>query len=283
MAGLLKKIKQESARTGGNKKKLLWVPKDGKKRIRFLQEIDDGLEVQCHDSYSNGIDNTLCLKEIGKDCPYCDDEDIRKRSMFVWSVYDYDANEVKLAAYAFNQCTPVSQFMAYAEHNGTITDRDYILTKTGSATDTSYAMMPQDRRKIKNTKIKPFSKQQTLKILTEAWSFKGEVEESDGFDDINSPEESEYTDMSKKELYELCVERELDVPKKPADAKKKPSTFFIRLLEEADQAEEDWNDEDDTEDWDDESDGWDDEDFEDDDGELPWKTPGKKKSKKKKK
>ena len=47
--------------------------------------------------------------------------------------------------------------------------------------------------------------------------------------------------MSPKELYELCKERGIKA------APKKPANFYIGLLEEYDQAHEDWGDEDDGE------------------------------------
>ena len=50
--------------------------------------------------------------------------------------------------------------------------------------------------------------------------------------------------MSPKELYKLCKDREIEcVPKKAAK-------YYINLLEEYDQAEEDWGEEeDDDDDW----------------------------------
>ena len=52
--------------------------------------------------------------------------------------------------------------------------------------------------------------------------------------------------MSAKELYNLCKERDIDVQPK------KPEKYYIRLLEEYDDAHEDWeddSDEDDEDDW----------------------------------
>ena len=74
-------------------------------------------------------------------------------------------------------------------------------------------------------------------------------------DEDKNEESSEYDDMTPKELYKLCKERDLEVePKKPA-------AFYINLLKEDDKAHEDWDDEDeDDEDWDEESedeDDWD--------------------------
>ncbi|MDD4089387.1 MAG: hypothetical protein PHP29_06830, partial [Tissierellia bacterium] len=65
-----------------------------------------------------------------------------------------------------------------------------------------------------------------------------------------------YEDMSAKELYQLCKERDLDPrPKKSAE-------YYIELLEELDEEDETWDDSDDEDDWED-----DDTDSEDEDDE----------------
>ena len=57
----------------------------------------------------------------------------------------------------------------------------------------------------------------------------------------------DYSEMSAKELYNLCKERGIKV------APKKPAKFYINELEEYDKANEDWGDEDeeDEDEWED--------------------------------
>jgi len=64
--------------------------------------------------------------------------------------------------------------------------------------------------------------------------------------------------MTPKELYNLCIERGLEVDKK------KPQAYYINILEEDDKAHDDWDeeeDEDSNDDWDedetDNEDEWD--------------------------
>lgn len=64
-----------------------------------------------------------------------------------------------------------------------------------------------------------------------------------GDDEDEAPD---YSEMSVKELYALCKERGIKVePKKVAK-------YYIKQLEEYDDAQDDWGDEDDEDDWEDE-------------------------------
>ena len=63
--------------------------------------------------------------------------------------------------------------------------------------------------------------------------------EDDDADDVD------YSDMSPKELFKMC--KDLGIDARP----KKGANYYIKLLEEYDQAKEDWEDEDDDE-WEDE-------------------------------
>lgn len=52
--------------------------------------------------------------------------------------------------------------------------------------------------------------------------------------------------MSARELYKLCKERGLDV------APKKSEKYYIKQLEEYDEAQDDWGDDEEEDDWEDE-------------------------------
>ena len=55
----------------------------------------------------------------------------------------------------------------------------------------------------------------------------------------------DYSEMSAKELYDLCKERGIKV------APKKPAKYYINQLEEWDAAQEDWGEEEDEDEWED--------------------------------
>ena len=88
-------LKKEISKSGTSKGKFLFFRPDSKIRVRFLTDMEDGMEIKFHDSYALGI-NVPCQEIYGRRCPYCDNEDLRTRNMYVWSVYDYDSKEVKL-------------------------------------------------------------------------------------------------------------------------------------------------------------------------------------------
>lgn len=261
--GLLDKIKQEAAKSGASKGKFMYFRPDEKKRVRFLQELDDGFEIPFHDNYEKGV-NVPCQEIFGKDCPYCDDEDLRTRSQFAFSVYDYDAKEVKILMQAVNQCSAIPALVNMAETYGTITDRDYVLKKTGKGSTSSFTIIPMDKNKFRNEKAKALSKKALLKYLNQAFPCdKSDDAYEDDEDDDYTPkskshgkvkkqakhdeEEYNYSEMSPRELYNLCEEREIE-----AEPKMK-AKYYIELLEEYDDdnddKEDNWDDEDNTSDY----------------------------------
>lgn len=271
--GLLDNIKKEAAKSGQNKGKIFFVKDGEKKRVRFLNDMDDGMEVTFHDSFEAGI-NVPCQEVFDRECPYCEEEGLRTRSQYIWSVWDYDAAEVKLFMYPVNNCSPIPALAQIYETYGTLTDRDYVISVTGKQQNKTFGVVPMDKNRFKNAKAKPFSESKVLSILDKAYpdenrpvededdepvrnKKKGNASVNKGSkvsskkdedwdeDEEDEEEEIDYSDMSAKELYKLCKEREIDV------LPKKPEKYYIHKLEEYDQANDDWADEDEEEDEDD--------------------------------
>lgn len=279
---LIDKIKSDVRKSGSNKGKFMYFREGTKYRVRFLNDMNDGMEVTFHDNYSEGI-NVPCQELFGKPCPYCDeDADVRTRSLYIWSVWDYEAKEVKLFMFAVNNCSPISALMAMYENYGTITDRDYVITATGKQQNKSFSVVPMDKVRFRNEKAKPYSQKSILKMLDKAFpcdgvddedddeeeeedlpkskkrpaktfSKKPKVEEEDdeeeeadedGWND-DEEESVDYSEMSPKELYDLCKKRKIKVPPK------KPAKFYITQLKEYDEAQDDWGDEEEEDDWED--------------------------------
>mgnify|MGYP000922999273 FL=1 len=287
--GLVDKIKQDVKRSGQNKGKFIFFREGQKTRIRFLTDMDDGMEVTFHDSFEKSI-NVPCQDLFGRGCPYCEEEGLRTRSQYIWSVYDYEAKEVKLFMFPVNNCSPVPGLMAMFENYGTLTDRDYVISVSGKGTSKTYSVVPMDKVKFRNEKAKPYAEKAILKMLDKAYpsdvedddddeeettsrkrsnkasktsnnkkTSKKKPEPEDDYDDDDydddfededdwgeDEDEVDYSEMSAKELYKLCKERNIKVqPKKPAK-------FYIKQLEEYDQAQDDWGeDEDDEDEWED--------------------------------
>ena len=294
--GLIDKIKKDVKKSGNSKSKFIYFKQGAKLRVRFLTDMDDGMEVKFHDSFQDGI-NVPCQEVFGRNCEYCDiDEDsgikLRTRSQYVWSVWDYEAKEVKLFMFAVNQCSPIPALMAMYENYGTLTDRDYVISVSGKGPDKTFQVVPMDKQKFRNSKAKPFSEKAVLKMLDKAYpdenaenddddetpkkkskkpqnkksqkkksqDFDDEDEDEDfedyddeDFDDEDEDDENDYSSMSPKELYKLCKEREIEA--KP----KKNAKYYINLLEEYDEAQDDWGE--------DEDDEYDEDDWSEDDDE----------------
>lgn len=278
--GLVDKIKQDVKKSGQNKGKFIYFREGTKQRIRFLTDMDDGMEIVFHDSFEQGI-NVPCQEAFGKNCLYCDEENLRTRSQYVWSVYNYETKEVQLFMFPVNNCSPIPALMAMYENYGTICDRDYVISVSGKQQNKTFSVVPMDKVKFRNEKAKAYSEKAILKMLDKAFPCE-DVEDEDDYEEDEAPKKRapkslgkknnrksepeddedddydaedwgdegededvvDYSEMSAKELYELCKERGIKV------APKKPAKFYINELEEYDAANEDWGDEDEDE-WED--------------------------------
>ena len=264
--GILDSIKRDAKKSGQNKGKFIYFREGQKQRVRFLQDMDEGMEVTWHDSFEQGI-NVPCQELFGRPCKYCEDDTLRTRKQYIWSVWNYETKEVQLFMFAVNNCSPIPALVAMYETYGTLMDRDYVISVTGKQQNKTFSVVPMDKVKFRNTKAKPFSTKSVLQMLDKAWPSdssddedevpkkKGKpntkVEEDDyedvdddyGYED-DEAEEQDYSDMSAKELFNLCKKRKIDaVPKKS-------QKYYIKLLEDYDDAQEDWGDEEDE--WEDE-------------------------------
>ena len=241
--GLLDKIKADAQKSGQNKSKFIFFKEGEKKRIRFLSDMEDGIEVVFHDNFEAGI-NVPCQEIFGKNCMYCEEEGLRTRSQYAWSVWDYEAKEVRILMYPMNNCSPLGAIAAMYENYGTLLDRDFIISVTGKQQNKTFSVVPMDKQKFRNEKAKPFSKQKFLDILDKAYPDEHSSKYSNDEDEDDEPkkpnksnknkkEETDYSEMSVKELYNLCEDRGIE-----AEPKMKPS-YYINLLEEDDEENSD--------------------------------------------
>ena len=267
--GLVDDIKNQVKKSGTNKGKFLYFKSGTKVRVRFLDDMENGHKVKFHDSYTAGI-NVPCQEIFDRECPYCDDDELRTRDQYAWSVWDYDAKEVKILMAPVNQCSPVPALVSMFEAYGTLCDRDYVITKSGQQQSTTFSVVPMDKAKFRNEKAKPLSETAFLKTLDKAFpcdegddddedetpkkrapkkegKAKPEPEDDEWEDDEEEDEEEiDYSELSAKELYKLCKDRDIDV------VPKKPAKYYITKLEDDDSKKEDgWDDDEEEEkdDW----------------------------------
>ena len=260
---LVDSIKRDAKKSGQNKSKFMYFREGTKTRIRFLTDMDDGMEVIFHDSFEKGI-NVPCQEIFDRDCNYCEMEGLRTRSQYIWSVYDYEAKEVKLFMFAVNNCSPIPALMAMYENYGTLVDRDYIISVTGKAQNKAFTVIPMDKVKFRNEKAKPYSEKSILKMLDKAFPADDSEEDEEEYekpvkkskkkynteDDYDEPDndveedEEDYSSMTPIELYKKCKELKIDVQPR------KSQKYYIKQLEDYEKAHDDWDDEEDE--WEDE-------------------------------
>lgn len=261
--GLLAEIKNDVKKSGGSKKAFFYIREGSKVRLRFLEDMEDGRKFKFHDSFQEKV-NCPCQSEVyGKSCPYCDNDDYRTRYQYAWSVYNYETNKVELFMFPVNNCSPIPQLAAYFETYGTLTDRDYVFSVSGKGKDKSYTIVPMDKAKFRNPKAVPYSEKKILELLAKAFPFEGDTDEDEPeekpkkkrqqvedaedetpWDDTEGG--TDYASMKPVELYKMCVKRGIEAEPR------KPQRYYVRLLQEADKAEEDWGDSEQTEDAEDE-------------------------------
>ena len=247
--GIVDKIKNDAKKAGSNKGKFIFIKDGEKKRVRFLQDMEEGFEATFHDNFNLGV-NVPCQEMFGRKCPYCDEEELRTRTQYVWSVWDYDAAEVKLFMYPMNNCSPLGALVSMYETYGTLLDRDYVISVTGKQQNKSFGGVPMDKEKFRNQKAKAISKSKFLEILDKAYPDEHSGDYEDDEEEETKPkknnksndDEIDYSELSAKELYNLCEERDIE-----AEPKMKPK-YYIELLEEYDEenssgSDEDWDDE----------------------------------------
>ena len=241
--GLVDKIKSDVKKAGANKGKFIYFREGQKQRVRFLTDMDDGMEVTFHDSFEQGI-NVPCQELMGRNCPYCDDDSLRTRSQYIWSVWNYDTKEVQLFMFPVNNCSPIPALMAMYENYGTITDRDYVISVSGKQQNKTFSVVPMDKVKFRNEKAKPYSEKAIIKMLDKAWPCEAaddedeedeapkkkrpaksasskknrkpepeddydddDYDEGEDWEDEEDEDAVDYSEMSAKELYNLCKER----------------------------------------------------------------------------
>lgn len=240
--GLLDKIKADAQKSGQNKGKFIFFREGEKKRVRFLNDMEEGLEISFHDNYQAGI-NVPCQEIFGRNCQYCGEDEIRTRSQYAWSVWDYEANEVKIFMFPMNNCSPLGAIAAMYENYGTLLDRDFVISVTGKQQNKTFSVVPMDKNKFRNEKAKPLSKSALLKILDKAYPDEHSDLKNDSVDDSDDSEDGGYDSMSAKELYNLCEDRGIE-----AEPKMKPG-YYIALLKEYDEDNEsdDWGDDEENE------------------------------------
>lgn len=133
-----------------------------KRRVRFLTELVDATTIDIHQVWKGFF--FPCPGYFGYDCPFCSNDheygkELRTTQKFAISLFDYETKEVKFILEASNNFSPIASMLDYQDEFGTITDRDYIVKKTGEALNSNFTIM--------EGKQNPFAGRHKFKALTE--------------------------------------------------------------------------------------------------------------------
>ena len=218
---LIDQMKEKIAKSGSSKKEILYWGKDSVKRIRFLQELDAGFVFQFHNNWDPSIFELCKDPEDHENCKLCE-EGIALQDQYVWSVWDYDSNSVRIIQFKATGVSPIPALIEMYDEFGTITDRDYKIKKIGQGQGSSFVVTPLDKERFKNPKAKPFNHKQVQEILENAWKPKDTSdidEDSDEDEEDETPKKKskkkdkkekslrgKYAELSFKQLKEIAME-----------------------------------------------------------------------------
>lgn len=194
---------------GGMPAKQSFIPSGKSKRFRFFTEWDEDqiIEITMHGKFQV-IFPQPCLKYYGKKCPFCKlpKDKMRTYSSFVFTVWEYqDAEEgtegrkrILLTESRPNQIA--EGLMEVFDENGTITDRDLIITRKGERNTTRYKVkavkggsskFEAEDKEGKAVKAKPYDKDKVFAILSERLVESAKAKESDDEDEDSDEDDDE--------------------------------------------------------------------------------------------
>lgn len=166
---LIDEMRTQIAKSGSSKKEILYFPADSVRRVRFLQELDSGFSFEFHSDFNSSIFELCQDPENHEECELCN-SGVKLQTNFVWSVWDYDSNAVRLVRAKANGVSPIPALIEMFEEFGTIMDRDYKIKKVGKGQGSSYVVTPLDKERFKNAKAKPYTHNEVEKIFAEAYA-----------------------------------------------------------------------------------------------------------------
>lgn len=204
---LVDQMKERIAKSGSSKKEILYWAKDAKKRIRFLQELDSGFMFQFHNDFNAKLFELCHDQENHEECKLCE-EGIPLQDNFVFSVWDYDSNSVRLIQFKATGVSPIPSLIEMYEEFGTIMDRDYNIKKVGQGQGSSYVVTPLDKEKFRNNKAKPFTRDQVQEILEKAWASSESDDEDDEDEEGDEPKKGKKSKGKEKKVKDKKKKKE---------------------------------------------------------------------------
>jgi len=210
---MIDRIKERVTKSSQGMGSFLYVPADKKAKVRFITDMDEAIPIMEHDKYGEVTPTPCIAHHFGKECRFCEMDDVRKREVYCWTVWDYGSKEKKIAKWAANAFTPTPQFISLFESYGTLLDRDYIISKSGQGTSITYGVVPLDKAEFPK-KLRPFSEKEILEKCIEGSDEidMDEIEELDEAGEVEDDDEieAEETEDEEEDIFDEDDEEPFD-------------------------------------------------------------------------
>jgi hypothetical protein len=176
---LVDRIRTESKRQGTAKGEIFFVKANEASRVRFLIDIEQGLEIEFYNEFGGLRIPSPALwdypTEILDERADDNDDKLKREIHYGWPIWNYDRERVQLLHGKPNQWSPVMQLLSAYEEYGSIVDRDFNIRRQGEGLETSYSLFPGDKKPFKVRKAKKPTKAAMLEILWKAYGVEGEL------------------------------------------------------------------------------------------------------------
>lgn len=209
LADLKKSVKKKG---GGASGKIGFIPEDPI-TVRFLSEPETWVGYHEHYNGPNADPRySPCVKDSSPGgCDYEPYQGNKPAFRYLANALIVDDNKVRALKMPKSL---VEQLLTFAAKYGTILDRDYELSRSGSGMDTTYSAVPEDKSPIKMARFR--KDMSDLEQLLEDWA-----DEQDASDDEDDEDETDDEDV-----YEDDDDDEPEVPRRRSTRKVAPKSEF---------------------------------------------------------
>lgn len=245
--GNLKTLKKTLAKGGSGGAWIKYIPKNSSMNVRFIQEPEEWVNYVEH--YDQTIRKSYpCNSEAS--CPGCATGE-RKSNRYLANAVDVDSDRVIPLQMPKDLA---NRLVVRYERNGTMTDRDFELSRAGEGLDTTYDL---DAGAVDRRKIDKYTPLDLIKVLEDAYAevFGADVEDADDDDDADEVEPVKITGTVKQRAKSKAVqaldedddEEEVAPPKaaakklakKAAKSEKAPEPVFTPDVDDDDDTDTD--------------------------------------------
>jgi len=202
--------------------------RDGDNVVRFIDEVDEWIAYKEH--FNANKQGYPCSQD--SQCPGCnaDTEDERKASRkYATNVY---LPSVKLVLPYRVPITLAKKMFTRSERNGTITNRDWVVIRSGKGFDTEYDVEQDEKYALDLNVLRgeALDIEEVFEAMyNDVWG-KPEEPKSEKVPDVEEISEEEIYDMSLGQLKTLAKKEGIDLPPFDMDNQKALAKYIVEEL-----------------------------------------------------